>query len=311
MRRDRIANGAAAAITLALLAGLAIPELPKQEKSLPDYCWGDLSGAKAPVALFENEPGPNRMERLRGRLIDCGWDPATVFVEEIQLPSPLTGACIGDIAEDVRDRIDQIRAATGADRVDAVGYSLQAMTLRYDLAVLGGTANVRRVVLWGSPNNGSDKIAESPLCYFNQLAKSHPFIPCLNGETPNAPDCDNPYTTATPQGITQADPADAGTLYVNYYSDEDLLIMPGEGVLLDRAYNIEVPLVPHGQYPDDEGVLNSTIAALTGVIVEPPKNDPSAFCGALSAGGSAGAGAFVLLSFTVLGIAAFARSARP
>lgn len=71
---------------------------------------------------------------------------------------PLPGLGLGDIPASARafaGYVDQVRAATGAARVDLVGHSEGGLVSRYYLKRLGGTGVVGRYVSLGSPQYGT------------------------------------------------------------------------------------------------------------------------------------------------------------
>ncbi|MFI5484442.1 lipase family alpha/beta hydrolase [Micromonospora echinaurantiaca] len=88
-------------------------------------------------------------EPLAARLRADGY---RVFI--YQLP----GLGLGDIPASARafaGYVDQVRAATGAARVDLVGHSEGGLVSRYYLKRLGGTGVVGRYVSLGSPQYGT------------------------------------------------------------------------------------------------------------------------------------------------------------
>lgn len=88
-------------------------------------------------------------EPLAARLAADGFRP---FIYE------LPGLGFGDIptsARDFADYVDQVRATTGASRVDLVGHSEGGIVARYYLKRLGGTGAVGRYVSLGSPHYGT------------------------------------------------------------------------------------------------------------------------------------------------------------
>ncbi|WP_018251624.1 esterase/lipase family protein [Salinispora mooreana] len=86
---------------------------------------------------------------LAARLDADGFRP---FIYE------LPGLGFGDIPTSARafaDYVDQVRATTGAARVDLVGHSEGGLVARYYLKRLGGTGAVGRYVSLGSPQHGT------------------------------------------------------------------------------------------------------------------------------------------------------------
>ena len=70
----------------------------------------------------------------------------------------LPGLGLGDIvasAEALRGYVAQVRATTGAAKVDIVGHSEGGIVSRYYLKYLGGTAEVERYLSLGSPHYGT------------------------------------------------------------------------------------------------------------------------------------------------------------
>lgn len=298
---------ARAAVLGAALAAFAGPAPARAEDAQFDFCAGNQADPKNYVLLLENNTNPLRMFELRDRLIGCGWPANKVVMKSIPLPLAFINDCTEDIAEIwIQSRVNDSFADNGNERIDVVAYSEQAMTLRWYMSALNGHQKVRRLVLWGSPNNGSDNLAGQggiPFCYLEQLRETDPFVGCINGETPGAPGCGNPSTSATPFAIAEGEPAANGVLWVNIWSEEDLLIDPDEAILKDGGINIEIPAVPHGLYPDDDYVLKTTIAAITGAIIDPGKPDPGGLCGALP--GASGGPSALLAALAMLVPAGF------
>jgi triacylglycerol lipase len=58
-------------------------------------------------------------------------------------------------AYEVRDKVDQIRAETGASKVDIISHSMGGLSTRYYLKYLGGTAYVDEWVSLAGPNHGT------------------------------------------------------------------------------------------------------------------------------------------------------------
>ncbi|MFI9640035.1 lipase family alpha/beta hydrolase [Micromonospora sp. NPDC051925] len=70
----------------------------------------------------------------------------------------LPGLGFGDITESARafaTYVDQVRAATGAARVDVVGHSEGGLVARWYAKFLGGTDRIGRYVSLGSPQQGT------------------------------------------------------------------------------------------------------------------------------------------------------------
>jgi triacylglycerol esterase/lipase EstA (alpha/beta hydrolase family) len=127
-------------------------------------------------------------------------DGFTVFT--MQLP----GRGLGDIALSARSvaaRVDAIRAATGAAKVDVIGHSQGGLESRYYLKFLGGADGVSTYVSLGTPHYGSVLANVGRLIGHclgmvacQQMAVGSPFLADLNGgdDTPGAPRYVSIYT---------------------------------------------------------------------------------------------------------------------
>jgi len=106
--------------------------------------------AKDPVILVAGTFSPAiANEPLAARLRADGYQ---VWIYE------LPGLGLGDIAQTSQPLgtlVDQVRAQTGAARVDLVGHSQGGLVARYYIKNLGGSAKVDRVVSLGAPHYGT------------------------------------------------------------------------------------------------------------------------------------------------------------
>ena len=84
---------------------------------------------------------------LRPRLEAAGWTVATHNLEPVW-------AGIDDYLQDIERRIDEVLAATGAQRVILVGHSMGGLVLRAYLRRYG-SARVAHIVTLGSPHQGT------------------------------------------------------------------------------------------------------------------------------------------------------------
>lgn len=85
---------------------------------------------------------------LRRRLEAAGWVVATINLEPIY-------ANIDDYVEPLARRIDEVLAATGAERLILVGHSMGGLVARAFLR-RHGSARVARLVTLGTPHAGSE-----------------------------------------------------------------------------------------------------------------------------------------------------------
>jgi triacylglycerol lipase len=92
-------------------------------------------------------------------------------------------------AGQVNTKVDQIRAATGAAKVDIISHSMGGLNTRHYLKNLGGAAEVDEWVSLGGPNHGTDT---AYACFWNtscfEMQPGSSFLNNLNAgdETPGA-----------------------------------------------------------------------------------------------------------------------------
>jgi len=174
-----------------------------------------------PVLIVAGTLSPEfALEPLAGRLRKDGF---TVFT------MPLPGLGLGDIAvsaESVAARVDAIRAATGATKVDVIGHSQGGLENRYYMKFLGGADEVGTYVGLGTPQYGTSLASLGRLignCLgivaCQQMAVGSSFLADLNAgdDTPGA------------------------SRYVSIYTGFDELVQPsGNARINDGAINVKV-----------------------------------------------------------------------
>ena len=139
------------------------------------------------------------------------------------------------IAQDVKARVDQILAATGAAKVDIVTHSMGGLSSRYYLKNLGGQATVDDWVSLGGPNHGTTWAYG---CFFfspcNQMIPGSSFLNQLNSgdETPGAVN------------------------YGTWWSPCDELINPDTSVILSGATNTQTSCMGHSALRTDATVYS-------------------------------------------------------
>ncbi|XTZ14608.1 lipase family alpha/beta hydrolase [Micromonospora echinospora] len=154
LRKILVTATAAAALLLPATAATAAPAAPAAPA--PDVTvtttasTGIGASATNPVIVVGGLSGVAiAYEPLAARLRGDGHR-----VSIYQLP----GLGLGDIAASARSfsgYVAQVRAATGAARVDLVAHSEGGLVSRYYLKYLGGTGSVGRLVTLGSPHYGT------------------------------------------------------------------------------------------------------------------------------------------------------------
>ena len=127
-------------------------------------------------------------------------------------------------AQEIRSRIDNILASTGAAKVDVIAHSMGSLSSRYYLKNLGGDLKVDEWVSLGGPNHGTDtaNFCFSTACSEMRIGSS--FLAALNSgdETPGAPN------------------------YRTWWSPCDSVINPDSSVSLSGATNTQTACISHG-----------------------------------------------------------------
>jgi len=134
------------------------------------------------------------------------------------------------IAQDVKARVDQIRAATGATKVDIITHSMGGLSSRYYLKNLGGQANVDDWVSLGGPNHGTTWAYG---CFF--------FSPC-NQMIPGS---------SFLNGLNSGDETPGAVNYGTWWSPCDELINPDTSVILSGASNTQTSCMGHSALRTD------------------------------------------------------------
>jgi triacylglycerol lipase len=137
------------------------------------------------------------------------------------------------VAQAVAQRVNEIKAATGAAKVDIISHSMGGLSSRYYLKNLGGTANVDDWVSLAGPNHGTTWAYG---CFFfspcNQMIPGSSFLNQLNSgdETPGAVN------------------------YGTWWSNCDELINPDTSTILTGATNTNAGCLSHSGVKDSAAV---------------------------------------------------------
>lgn len=152
---------------------------------LDDASVAEDAGVAGPpeVVVFVHGIGGSsaEFEVLKARLVADGWSPDRLYA--LDYPSPRWG-CNVDNAEFLRQRVEEILAATGARRVDLVAHSMGTLSSRYFLERLGGLAQVSTYVTLGGLHHGNRSACLNPLpvCVWQELCPTNPYLTDLNLE---------------------------------------------------------------------------------------------------------------------------------
>jgi triacylglycerol lipase len=128
---------------------------------------------------------------------------------------------VPEIARRLKDRVDLLRAVTGAPRVHLVGHSLGGIVIRWFVQELGGASVVDTAVSVASPHHGTVAALGMAASPFGRTAKQLlPGSPVMRR--------------------LASKPLAEGVRWVAYYTNLDLLVQPGSSGKLDGAENILV-----------------------------------------------------------------------
>lgn len=127
------------------------------------------------------------------------------------------------IAREIRDRVDSVRAATGAAKVDLVTFSMGGVSSRYYIKTLGGEPRVDAWVSVAGPNHGTETANQCPATACVEIRPGSAFLTALNAgdETPGS------------------------VRYATWWSPCDQTIIPNASVPLAGATNTETACLPH------------------------------------------------------------------
>jgi triacylglycerol lipase len=111
--------------------------------------------------------------RTRRRLENAGWTVATLNLEPIY-------TSIDNYVEPVARRVDEVLAATGAERLIMVGHSMGGLVARAYLRLHGGS-KVARLVTLGTPHGGSELARVGFGGNARQMEPGNPWLTALAG----------------------------------------------------------------------------------------------------------------------------------
>jgi triacylglycerol lipase len=149
----------------------------------------------------------------------------------------------------IQAKVEQIKAATGAAKVDIVAHSMGAYGTRYYLKNLGGTASVDTFVSVSGPNHGT-LAAYTPECA--------PIPACVEMQ-PTSAFFNDPVT-----GVNVGDETPGNVRYVTLRTEGDDLVFPSSSTELSGAINWVSPqTMTHMGYAVSDEAINLSLAATT------------------------------------------------
>ena len=137
-------------------------------------------------------------------------------------------------ASQLATEIKNVLARTGASKVDVVVHSMGALSSRYYLKNLGGTAYVDDFVSVAGTNHGT---SVASLC-------SWIYTSCAEMNTGSS------FLTA----LNSGDETPGSVTYASYWSNCDEAINPDSSALLSGATNVGVGCVSHTDMNNDHGI---------------------------------------------------------
>ncbi|MNX67546.1 Extracellular esterase EstB precursor [compost metagenome] len=180
----------------------------------------DLPPPPNPVLLVHGIDDTGRVfDALAPKLKAAGW-----HVETIDMRPNNGDESLVVLAEQVRDKVSRMRAATGASRVDLVAFSLGGIVSRYYLQRLGGAHQVQRFVTLSSPHAGTLMGYARWNRGATELRRGSAFLADLNRDWSK---------TAEQVRVT------------SIWTPLDLMIVPANSSELPGARNLTVPVLLH------------------------------------------------------------------
>jgi triacylglycerol lipase len=164
-------------------------------------------------------------DTMKARFLADGWESNYLYAYTFS--STVSNATV---AQDIANKVSQIRAATGAAKVDVIAHSMGSLSSRYYIKNLGGTSTVDDWVSLGGPNHGTTWAYG---CFFfspcNQMIPGSSFLNALNSgdETPGA------------------------VHYGTWWSPCDELINPDTSTILSGATNSQTSCMSHSSLRTD------------------------------------------------------------
>jgi pimeloyl-ACP methyl ester carboxylesterase len=227
--------GVLAEKTLPSTDRFTLRDLPPNHRAL---LIGDVEAAGTPIVLIHGVVDNRSIftvlrrglrRRGFGRILGVNYSPLSDDVR--------------DVAERVRDTVEELCAETGYERVHLIGHSMGGLVARYYVQRLGGDQRVHTVVTLGTPHSGTYAARLVPHPVARQLRPGSDLIAEL---AEPAPGCK--------------------TRFVAFWSDFDQMVIPTGSARLEHpdlaARNVFVRGVGHLSLPIDGRVVHEIGATL-------------------------------------------------
>lgn len=176
-----------------------------------------MSAARPPVLLVPGFSGQDIIywNVMHNRFERDGFQTFTTTFPRLTMQDMRRSAAL------VGDRIEEILAVTGHDRLHVMGHSMGGLILRYYVERLGGDRRVASMVTVGTPHQGTYiALAALPVEAGRQLLPGSDFLKELNGGHPDVP-------------------------LLNIYGTMDMIVLPPTNAILKGAHNERVRVSGH------------------------------------------------------------------
>jgi triacylglycerol lipase len=212
-------------VIVAIVAAL-VGALPAPAHAAP------YTQASNPVLLVHGwASSASSWDTMVGRFRADGW-PAS----HVRAFSYETAQSNATTASQVRSEVEALLKATGASRVDIISHSMGALSTRYYVKYLGGTAKVDRLVSLGGPNHGTNTASVCPMTSCAEMRVGSAYLANLNSGD------------ETPGSVT----------YGTWRSPCDLVINPVSSTSLSGASNSVTACIGHNTLQTDGTVYAQT-----------------------------------------------------
>jgi len=141
-------------------------------------------------------------------------------------------------AEQIRDKVNAILAATGATKVDIITHSMGALSARYYIRNLGGDGKVDALITLGGANHGTNTAIFCPDVSCVEMRPSSSFLTALNS----------------------VDESWGSPRYATWWSPCDAVISPQSSALLLGATNNQTACIDHSQLHENSTVYSQVKA---------------------------------------------------
>ena len=144
-------------------------------------------------------------------------------------------------ASQIATKVSQIRAATGAAKVDIITHSMGGLSSRWYVKFLGGSSSVDEWVSLGGPNHGTNT---ANLCFWQTSCfEMNTALACLQTS------CREMYPGSSFLTALNATDETWGTpRYATWWSPCDEVINPDSSILLSGATNTQTACISHSSY---------------------------------------------------------------